>query len=88
MADELIEYVSKQTLDYTIENLSKVIYDFILEKLLSDPEALFEGATEDSIGKSGLLPTPTETSYIGIFKGATANSDGTAGLVPPPSYQE
>lgn len=35
-----------------------VIYNYSLEKLLSDPTAIFQGATETTDGTAGLVPAP------------------------------
>lgn len=63
------------------------LYSYMVNRLLSDSNATFKGATENTLGRAGLVPPPTDASFIDIFKGATADSDGTPGLVPPPSYQ-
>lgn len=34
------------------------LYDYLLEKLLSDPSAVFQGATETQDGVAGLVPAP------------------------------
>lgn len=82
---EKIEIVTKEALDHTIKRLSETSYDFVKGQLLDDQEAIFKGATPDTAGTAGLVPTPTQASVIGIFQGATATSDGKAGLVPPPN---
>lgn len=34
------------------------VYEYLLEKLLSDPSAIFQGATETQDGSAGLVPVP------------------------------
>lgn len=52
------EIFAKYPFSWVEDENIETLYNVIRDMLLSDPDAVFKGATEDSAGTAGLVPPP------------------------------